>query len=611
MGIKVLRLKTVMATAIAAGMLLAGAVPVLAGTTTPTTGGTAGSSTCEVTISAAISSGAVSIISSKPCGPNEAPTSCLVVLTGGQLPSPVEKNFNWSCSSAFGANDSTAPNSPWQQFSAWGNYEINQWDSCTGVQSAVCAITNMMNALSSGNVIGTLLEYTTGAMGLPFYAQNGLTSWITTTHQNALSSIYTIMAFLGATVALLAAAFRVISEIGQKGTHVGLIIIGAPVRLFFALALIAGFFELTQWAIPVFNNLASAVYSAIMGAGIDNVFSSNGHMTAQAVAGLAGAGIAGLLGAIVGTLLMIYLFVMLIIRDVILTFGLMLAPIAIALAVYDHRNDMVVMWRNLFFGGLLMSLAGAVGVGVTFAIVGALLNSATASGLEWLVAIVMMIGGLFFTARLMNAVMRGSMSHRSPTSLLVGMGEGAILGMGVRKAIGAGMSAPVSGARAAGGAIASSAPASAVSAGANAVGNVVGRVAAGAPLNPSGALAHANLSTQAALSGLNPRAVDTALINDGQARQVIETATAHMAPDATTAQRLDHMVQSGHHRQLVNRLVESGVGKAQLLNGSDPSQVRFNYHSEEMGNLMSMAHEAARTSTSKIVKGANRGVSYA
>ena len=600
--------RPLLAVLLAGGMLAAATVPVLAGVTTSSPGvsGSAPAGTCEVTLSSTTS---LNVVSSKPCGQGQAPTTCLVVLTSSAMPAPVEKTFNWSCASAFRKPYATGAGTPNGQFMTWYANKVGAYCTGSGLTGVTCAVSNMMTALNSGNVIGTLIAYTTGAMGLPFYAQNGLTSWITTTHQNALSGVYKVMAMLGFTVALFAAAFRVIAEVGQKGTHVGLLIIGAPVRLFFAIALILSFFALTQWAIPIFNNLAGAVYTAIMNGGANQVFTSSGHMNAQAVAGLAGAGIAGLLGAIVGTLLMIYLFIMLIIRDVILTFGLMLAPIAIGIGVYDQHNDMVMKWRNLFIGGLLMSLAGAVGVGVTFAIVGALLNSSAAtSGPGWLLAIVMMVGGLFFTTRLMNEIMRGSMSHKSPTGLLLGMAEGAIIGTGAKKAIRAGSRTVGKGAGAAAKGAAGSAPISGAGSKVRDLGGAMGRLAQCGPAGkPSGAMAHASVGTQAALAGVGGGAMDTALASDSQAQQIIEAATAHMDPNTPTSARLAHMANSDQHHQVLNRMIENGVGKAQLLSGADPSQVRFKYHEQEMGSMLDLAHKAARASAAQTIKSARRG----
>lgn len=600
-------LRPLTALLLAGGLLAATAVPVLASISSPSqpVGGSAPSGTCEVTLASTTS---LNVVSSKPCSSGQAPTSCLVVLTSTAMPAPVEKTFNWPCASAFTRPYATGAGSPNAQFMSWYDAKVGAFCTGSGLTGVSCAVSNMMTALSSGNVIGTLIAYTTGAMGLPFYAQNGLTSWITTTHQNALAGVYKVMAVLGLTVALFAAAFRVISEVGQKGTHVGLLIIGAPVRLFFAIALIASFFALTQWAIPIFNNLASGVYTAIMNGGASQVFTSSGHMNAQAVAGLAGAGIAGLIGAIVGTLLMVYLFIMLIMRDVILVFGMMLAPIAIGIGVYDHRNDMVMKWRNLFIGGLLMSLAGAVGVGITFAIVGALLNSTAAtSGPGWLLAIVMMVGGLFFTSRLMNEIMRGSMSHRSPTALLTGMAEGAIIGMGAKKAINAGGKTAAKGVGKTAGAVAGSAPISGAAGKIRDVGGALARGAAGAPINQSGSMAHASVGTQAAMAGIGGGAMDAALTSDPQAQQVIEAATSHMDPSTPMSGRLAHMVDSGNHHQVLNRMIENGVGKAQLLSGTDPSQARFNYHNGEMSSMMELAHKSARASAAQTVKSAGRG----
>lgn len=596
-------LRPLTAILLAGGMLAATAVPVLAGTNGSSTQlGAPPASTCSVQLK--VTAGAptgfwifasntfnLQVTSYTPCGPGQPPTSCQVYITGAG-PAPIEKSFSGPC---------TLTGSQKAAIGAWATAASNQYCTGTGVTSVTCAISNMLTALSSGNVVGTLIAYTTGAMGLPFYAQNGLTSWITTTHQNALRNVYLVMAFLGATVALLAAAFRVIADVGQRGTHVGLLIIGAPVRLFFALVLIASFFALAQWAIPIFNNLASGTYTAIMSNGVEKIFGVNGHMTVQAIVGVAGAGIAGLLSIIIALVMMIYLFVMFLFRDVILVFSMMIAPIAIGLGVYDHKNDLVMMWRNLFIGGLLMSLAGAVGVGVTFAIVGSLLQTA-ATGVDWLMAMIMMIGGLFFTTRLMNTVMRGSMSHRSPSELLVGMGEGAILGMGIRKAINHG-SSTVAKARSGGAqkppdggdgspGAGDGAPAPGKS---NYFDGGGGPPGAGgsSPTGDFGVARFANPDTRKALGGLPRGSVETALANDPQARSVIERATKYMDPSASLGERMSEMTHSGVHNKVLNRMIETGTGKADLLAGKPPTEVRFNYNKDELDHLTVLADKAA------------------
>ena len=582
---------------IAVGMMIAGALPVLAGTTGSSTQlGPPPASTCSVQLQVTAGSPSgfwifasntfnLQVTSYTPCGPGQAPTSCQVYITGAG-PAPIEKTFSGPC---------TLTGSQKTAIGAWATSAMNQYCTGTGLTAVTCAISNMLTALSSGNVVGTLIAYTTGAMGLPFYAQNGLTSWITTTHQNALRNVYLVMAFLGATVALLAAAFRVIADVGQRGTHVGLLIIGAPVRLFFALVLIASFFALAQWAIPIFNNLASGTYTAIMSNGVEKIFGVNGHMTVQAIVGVAGAGIAGLLSIIIALVMMIYLFVMFLFRDVILVFSMMIAPIAIGLGVYDHKNDLVMMWRNLFIGGLLMSLAGAVGVGVTFAIVGSLLQTA-ATGVDWLMAMIMMIGGLFFTTRLMNTVMRGSMSHRSPAALLTGMGEGAILGMGIRKAINHGSSTVAKARAGQSGDVSNSAITASREETAAAQEEGVAKTQlgerAGAPAGT--ALAAASLNTQQALSALPEGALETSLMHDVGAQQVIAAATAYMGPGVSFQGRVAEMVSNPHHAVVLNRMIENGVGKAQLLSGVDPQKVNYSYSDAEMSSLMVNAHKAAR-----------------
>jgi hypothetical protein len=559
------------------------AIPVMAGVTGVS--GTVSGGNCQIVISLS-GNNAPDVVSAEPCQPGQ--NTCQVILENGNLPAPVSQTFNGVCD-PFGSQK--------QEILNFINFADNEYASCTGLLAAPCAISNLLTALSSGNVVGTLIHYLTVAMGLPFYSQGSLTSWITTTHQNALLSIYRVMAALGVAVALLAGAFRLVAEAIKRGAAPGMLIVGVPIRIILATSAIGAFFEFAQWGIPIFNNLASGVYSAIGSGGVEKVFGVNGDMTAQAIVALAGAGVAGLLGVIIALLMMIYLFVMLIMRDVILGFGVALAPIAIGLAVFDIRNEMFHLWRNIFLGGLLMSLAGAVGVGVTFAIFGSLIQT-SATGMDWLMAIIMLIGGLFMTTRLMNIVMRGSMSHRSPTSLLLGMSEGAIIGMGVRKAIGAGRSMVSGKAKDAGGA--TGVPqTSATRAQANTAAGTAAAAASMAdaelgPAAPGSVLSAASLTTQAGLAGLPPGSLETALINDEKAQQVIAAATANLHPGTSIQARLRTMASSDIHRPVLNRLIENGVGKGQLISGVDPYAVKFAYSDDEMEIMTNMANEAAR-----------------
>ena len=596
------------ALALAGAMAMMGALPVMAGTTGPGPGsGTVPPGTCGVILSAGASNGVLDIVGSTPCAAGQAPTSCQVIVQGGQLPSPIERTFAWPCAAAFTIPHSTTAGSPWEQFIGWANTQINTWDACTGgVAAVVCSTQNLMRALNAHNVVGTLISYASGAMSLPFYAQNGLTSWITTTHQNILMSVYKIMAFLGLSVAAIAGAMRVVADAADNRRHSGVMLVQTGLRFGLALTFITGFFALAQWAIPLFNNLASGVYEAIMSKGIGDIFSTTGHLTPQAIIGASGAGIAGLFAAIIALLLMLYLFVMFLMRDVILAFGIALAPIAIGLAVWDTRNDLFMHWRNLFIGGLLMSLAGAVGVGVTFAIVGGMLAAVQVgtSGLLWFLSIVMMIGGLFATTKLMNVVMRGAMSHRSPTSLLLGMGEGAILGMGVRKAITAGSARVATTAGVAAGAAGDMAHTT----GLHALGGSIARGLTGgsATHQATGVMGHASMGTQRGMVGVPDGAMDTAIASDPQGQQILDAATAHMDPGASYGARLAELHasggQSGH--KLSKMLVENGIGKAQLLNSVAPKQVRFSYDRDEFGAMMDLAHNHSRAQADKVVKDA-------
>lgn len=200
------------------------------------------------------------------------------------------------------------------------------------------------------------------------------------------------------------------------------------------------------------------------------------------------------------------------------------------------------------------------------------------------------------------------MSHRSPTALVTGMAEGTLIGMGAKKAIAAGGQTAAKGAGGAAKGVASSAPISGAGSKMRDIGGALGRVAQGGPVGkPSGAMAHASAGTQAALAGIAGGTMDAALIHDQQAKQIIEAATADLDPSTPTSARLAHMVDSGNHHQVLNRMIENGVGKAQLLSGADPSQVRFKYHEQEMGSMMDLAHKAARASAAQTVKSGRKG----
>lgn len=601
-------LRLAAALSLAGGLALAGALPVAAAVTGPSRQlGSPPQGVCAaaVTTTAAASTGFLFWTTNQfdltatqyfPCGPGVPAVSCTVYLSGvGAV--ILDKTFSGAC---------TLSGTQKQAIGSWATSMETKFGGCqgTGLSGLGCDIKNMLHDLANGQVIQTLTTYTAGALALPFYAQNGLTGWITTNHNNAIFSVYKVMAFMGLSVAAIAGAMRIIADANDNRRNTGVVFIHTGLRLFLAMTFITGFFGLAQWAIPLFNKLASYTYGSIEANGINEVFGAHGHVTSQVIFGAAGAGIAGLLGLIVALLMMIYLFVMFVFRDVILAFGIALAPIAIGLAVWDTRNQMYMHWRNLFIGGLLMSVAGAVGVGVTFAIVGGLLaNAQVGNALDFFMAIVMMIGGLFATTKLMNIVMQGSMSHRSPTSLLTGMGEGAIMGMGIQKAIGAGSKRVSKGAGAVAGAAGSAAHAS----GLQSVGGSVARAVTGGAgaHQATGVMAHASLSSQKAFAGMPDGTVDQALASDPQAQQVLEAATSHLGPDVSYGARLQHLSGSGQMgHKLANRLVESGTGTAQLLNGANPKQVRFNYSQDEMGSMMKMAHDHAQMGADKTVKNA-------
>ena len=554
-----------------------------------------GPNVCEVVFSMSTYP-TLTLIAEQPCQPGQ--NTCDVLLQGGNLPYIVSQTFNGQC-------DTLAQST----ILAFASFADTQYASCTGLASAPCAISNLLKALSAPNVVGTLIQYLGGALSLPFYSQNGISAWLTAAHQNALWNIYVVMATLGVMVALLAGAFRLVAEGVKKGAAPGMLIVGVPIRIIVATAVIAGFFGFAKWAIGLFNNLASGVFHVIANQGVTQVFANcanpkicqPGTLSAAVQAALAGAGLAGLLGVIVIMIMMLYLFIMLILRDVVLAFAIVLAPIAIGLAVFDYRNEMFSTWKNLFIGGLLMSLAGAVGIGVSFAIFASLIQ--VASGFDWFFALVMLVGGLFMTTRLMNAVMRGSMSHRSPTSLLFGMGEGAIIGMGIRKAIGAGSSA-VKG-RVAG--KPDPAAPSATRAQANATAGVAAASASmsgseAGPAPEGSVLSAASLTTQVGLKSVPSGALETALMNDEGAQQIIAKATANLHPGTSMQARLQTMATSDIHRPVLNRLIENGVGKGQLISGVEPHAVKFAYSDDELEVMTNMADQAARTAQAREIK---------
>ena len=620
---------------LAVGALGVGAWPVAAMAVRPPSGGTVAPQTCAMTIaiSGALSSGSASVSATTPCKSPQTPKSGCQVTYAGSGFTPVATHYPEACASEFApikghrvATGFTKGGIPDAWKTVYSHDALQRavlaeltaiaaaHPPCNaqtllvgGVQDLACNVSNMMHDLSSGNIVGTVISYAQGALALPFYSQGGLTGWIRPGRTNALAGIYAVTAALGIFVALIAGATRVVADIAGKRGSPGTVLVGAPIRIFVAVGVIAGFLGFASWLVPIFSSLATGLYEALLAGGAaGRLFASNGHMTAQAVAGMAGAGIAGLVGVVVALVLMLYLFVMFLVRSILLGFCICLAPIAIGLAVFDRRNEMFSLWEKMFVGALLMSVAGALGVGITFALFGAMLPPAP-NGLSWLLAIATLIIGLVATTKLMTVAMRGAMSHRSPGALLTGMAGGAVGGMvaggiisagaGVTKFAGkvAGKGAgALGGAKLAAGAAAAGAGMAGVAGGAR-------RFVRGTP-SPQGAMAAAPVSTQHAMASLPPDAMDTALANDPQAQQVAHAATAHMPPTTSTKERLAAMSQSPHGRKTLGMLVEGGVGKAQLLGGAAPEQARFHYSNAEMGQMTEQANRASRAGAQQVVR---------
>lgn len=182
----------------------------------------------------------------------------------------------------------------------------------------------------------------------------------------------------------------------------------------FAWALTLGLFHATS-AGHVGGTLASAFGTDIMSGVIAAILGGEALVSVVFLFGLA-------LAALV-----IYLLVLMVMRSVMLVFGLVFMPIALPIAAYDTHNAFFRWWLGTVMGALIAQIVG--GAGFTITIVLALntpspagigLSTPAAAVLKVATTLLMLDAGFLFTAKAVKAAEGGTMSG-------AGMGIGGLV----------------------------------------------------------------------------------------------------------------------------------------------------------------------------------------
>lgn len=441
-------------------------------------------------------------------------------------------------------------------------------------------IPNLPCDLDTTNVINSLISYILGIATLPFFAAGGMVSWIGMGTAKGIGAVYGIMAGVGILVAAAATMIGVVLDMFQFKL---LTLLRRPMKFLVAITLIGTFPLLYPWLTQEATQLGVSLYATIVRGSNLGVFTNSGSVSPQLKADFYNMELVGLLAVIIFLLLMIWLFLLFVIRSVLLAFTIVLAPLALGLLGLDFRNQFFQTWLRIFVGAELMTIAGAIGMGVTFDLFAVL--SASGTAIADITAVGTLFGGLIVTTKLMTMVMQGSMQHKSPTTLLMGMGEAAVAGMGIRALAGhagggmrQGISQGTSTART----------------GVASMGRKISQLSTGKPpVNTSVG------SGNEILTGLSPAEqatlaphsseIESAIASDPQSQYIIRMATKHLPNNADDATRLNYMkTRPTIYATLIQQMVHSGTGLSDMLAGGAMAG-GMGYSAAEIHNLENLA----------------------
>ncbi|MBV8194129.1 MAG: hypothetical protein JOY80_01230 [Candidatus Dormibacteraeota bacterium] len=121
--------------------------------------------------------------------------------------------------------------------------------------------------------------------------------------------------------------------------------------------------------------------------------------------------VAVIIGAIPLLILVLYAAFLMVARTIMLGFCIATAPLCLATAVFDTRNRFVQWWGDLFIGVLLTPVVLAIAIALSITVASSLVPVQLVGPI---LAFIVMIGGLWFSAKMVHHITWRHFSHGGP-----------------------------------------------------------------------------------------------------------------------------------------------------------------------------------------------------
>jgi hypothetical protein len=215
---------------------------------------------------------------------------------------------------------------------------------------------------------------------------------------------YSALALVSLIVVCAAAIARIVHSSHEQRTHWGSALAETALRAVAGFAAIQLGYAVLGWLVPLFSDLAGQVFVTFAAIAVPDPggFDPLGALLFTGLLRLPQLGLVAIVLIPVLLFQLIRFVLLMVIRFIVISFGIAAAPLFIALAVFDHRAQVVEWWWRMMLGALVAPVVAAAMIGLT---VGLSVRTAffgqSVSSVSFgpLVSVILVIGGLWLTGR--------------------------------------------------------------------------------------------------------------------------------------------------------------------------------------------------------------------
>jgi hypothetical protein len=269
------------------------------------------------------------------------------------------------------------------------------------------------------------------------------------------AAAYSELSVLAIVVVFAAAIARIIRAAYEPGTHWATALAGTVLRAVAGIAFIQLGFAVLNWILPACAQMGHAMFVTFLSLSVPGVHGFD-PLAAILFAALHAASGLDLIGVLLVPVLLFQLakvIVLMVLRFVVISFGIAATPLFIAIAVFDHRAAVVRWWWGMMLGAAIVPIVSAALIGLTLGLAfGTASDEQSVSSLVVapLVSDLLLIGGCWLTGRALRACLFGLtgqqsgmalLRHAVETALFLPAAVGSLVTVGALAASGAGVRA--------------------------------------------------------------------------------------------------------------------------------------------------------------------------